>query len=181
MRPSSAASGSRRHSSAQNRGAGGRESLGSPDRDDRYLWPSALSGSEALEAAIRWAAEQMRTDGLENVRLEPVKVPHWVRGRESVELVSPFPGELVMLGLGNSVGTPPEGIEAEVLVVRSFEQLEARAAEAMGRVVLFNAAFTGYDESVRTAAGAPPRAAPRWCAICEPAIMLSANLIQHLS
>ena len=51
-----------------------------------------LSGSEALEAAIRWTAEQMRTDGLENVRLEPVKVPHWVRGRESVELVLPFPG-----------------------------------------------------------------------------------------
>jgi len=65
--------------------------------------------------------------------------PHWVRGRESVELVSPFPGELVMLGLGNSVATPPEGIEAEVLVVTSFRELGARAAEANGRIVLFNA------------------------------------------
>jgi carboxypeptidase Q len=108
-----------------------------------------LSGSATLEAAIHWAAEQMKQDGLEHVRLEPVKVPHWVRGRESAELVSPFPGELVMLGLGNSVGTPPEGIEAEVLVVTSFQQLEARAAEGKGRIVLFNAPFTQYGESVR--------------------------------
>ena len=118
-----------------------------------------LSGSAALEAAIRWAAEEMRKDGLENVRLDPVKVPHWVRGRESVELVSPFPGELVMLGLGNSVGTPPEGIEAEVLVVRSFEELTARAAEARGRIVLFNAPFTHYGDSVRYRGDGPSQAA----------------------
>lgn len=118
-----------------------------------------LSGSEALEAAIRWAAEQMKQDGLENVRLEPVKVPHWVRGRESVELVSPFPGELAMLGLGNSVGTPPEGIEAEVLVVTSFQQLAARAPEAKGRIVLFNAPFTEYDESVQYRHAGAARAA----------------------
>ena len=108
-----------------------------------------LSGSASLEAAIRWSAEQMRKDGLENVRLEPVKVPHWVRGRESAQLVSPFPGELAMLGLGNSVGTPPEGLEAEVLLVKSFEELEARSAEAKGRIVFFNAPYTSYGQTVR--------------------------------
>jgi carboxypeptidase Q len=118
-----------------------------------------LSGSAALEAASRWAAEEMRKDGLENVRLDPVKVPHWVRGRESAELVSPFPGELVMLGLGNSVGTPPEGIEAEVLVVRSFPELAARSAEAKGRIVLFNAPFTHYGDSVRYRSDGPSQAA----------------------
>jgi carboxypeptidase Q len=118
-----------------------------------------LSGSESLEAAIRWAAEEMKKDGLENVRLEPVKVPHWVRGRESAELVSPFPGGLVMLGLGNSVGTPPEGIEAEVLVVKGFQELEARAAEANGRIVLLNAPFTHYDESARYRKAGASRAA----------------------
>jgi carboxypeptidase Q len=118
-----------------------------------------LSGSPALEAAIRWAAEQMKQDGLETVRLDPVKVPQWVRGRESVELVSPFPGELVMLGLGNSVGTPPEGIEAELLVVKSFEELEAHAAEAKGRIVFFNEPFTTYNQTVRYRVDGPSKAA----------------------
>jgi carboxypeptidase Q len=118
-----------------------------------------LSGSAALEAAIRWSAEQMRKDGLENVRLDPVKVPHWVRGRESLELVSPFPSELMMLGLGNSVGTPPEGIEAEVLLVKNFEELEARSAEAKGRIVFFNEPFTNYGQTVRYRVAGASRAA----------------------
>src|SRR3990170_2422380 len=84
-----------------------------------------LSGSPNLAAAIRWAVEEMKRDGLENVHTEPVKVPHWVRGRESLEIVGPIPQPLAMLGLGNSVGTPPEGVEGDLLVVRSFEQLEA--------------------------------------------------------
>src|SRR5690349_17803888 len=65
-----------------------------------------LSGSDALDAAIKWTADQMRRDGLENVRLDPVKVPHWVRGAESAEIIAPGRHPLVMLGLGNSVGTP---------------------------------------------------------------------------
>ena len=48
-----------------------------------------LSGSRALEDAIDWAVEQMKKDGLENVHKEPVKVPHWVRGRESLQIVVP--------------------------------------------------------------------------------------------
>ena len=40
-----------------------------------------LCGLAALEDAIDWAVEQMKKDGLENVRKEPVKVPHWVRGQ----------------------------------------------------------------------------------------------------
>jgi carboxypeptidase Q len=108
-----------------------------------------LSGTPALEAAYAWAAEEMKRDGLENVRLEPVAVPRWVRGRESLELTAPFPGPLVVLGLGGSVATPPEGIEAEVMVVKSREELDARAAEARGKVVLFDVPFTNYGETVR--------------------------------
>src|SRR5687768_14775980 len=108
-----------------------------------------LSGSPNLAAAIKWAVEAMKRDGLENVHLEPVKVPHWVRGRESLNIAGPIPQPLVMLGLGNSVGTPIEGVEAELLIVRSFEELDAARDRVKGRIVLFNVPFTTYAETVR--------------------------------
>lgn len=118
-----------------------------------------LSGSKALEDAIDWAVAQMQKDGLENVRKEPVKVPHWVRGRESLEIVAPYPGALVMLGLGNSVGTPAAGVEGELLVVGSFEELDAAGARVKGRIVLYNVPFTTYGETVRYRGSGPSRAA----------------------
>jgi carboxypeptidase Q len=107
-----------------------------------------LSGSSSLESAIDWILVQMRGDGLDNVRGERVMVPHWVRGEESAELVEPRSVRLPMLGLGGSIGTPPEGITAEVLVVGSFDELTARAAEARGKIVLFDVPFTTYGQTV---------------------------------
>jgi carboxypeptidase Q len=117
-----------------------------------------LSGSPNLEAAIRWAVDEMKRDGLENVRAESVTIPHWVRGRESLEIVDSIPQPLVMLGLGNSVGTPPDGIEAELLVVKSFEELDAQKSRVKGRIVLFNVPFTNYGETVRFRTSGPSRA-----------------------
>lgn len=108
-----------------------------------------FSGTDNLERALDWILEEMRRDGLENVRAEPVMVPRWVRGEESAELVEPRPRRLPMLGLGGSVGTPPEGITAEVLVVSSFADLAARASQARGKIVLFNAPFTSYGATVQ--------------------------------
>ena len=93
---------------------------------------SRITGSVALEKANDWILEEMKADGLQNVRGEPVMVPHWVRGRESLDLVLPRPRKLPMLGLGGSIGTPPEGIRGEVLVVSSYDDLAARADEARG-------------------------------------------------
>ena len=118
-----------------------------------------LSGSSALEQAIQWAAEEMRRDGLENVRLDPVMVPHWVRGREAARVVRPVAQELVMLGLGGSVGTPPEGVEAEALLVGSFDELDARAAEVAGKIVVYNVPFTTYTQTVRYRTTGASRAA----------------------
>jgi carboxypeptidase Q len=117
-----------------------------------------LSGSPNLDAAIRWALEEMKRDGLENVHAEPVKVPHWVRGHESLEILGPIPQPLVMLGLGNSVGTPPAGVEGELLVVRSFEQLDAARDRVRGKIVLFNVPYTNYGETVRYRATGPSHA-----------------------
>jgi carboxypeptidase Q len=107
-----------------------------------------LSGSDNLEKAIAWAVDAMRRDGLENVRAEPVTVPRWVRGRETAEIVEPQKQTLAMLGLGGSVSTPPGGLEADVLVVGSFDELRSRAADVRGRIVLFNAPFTTYSDTV---------------------------------
>ena len=112
------------------------------------LFGHRFSGSENLESALDWISENMERDGLDNVRSEPVLVPHWVRGDESLELVSPRPLDLPMLGLGGSIGTPPKGIRAEVLVVNSFDELEARSYEARGKIVLLNAPFTSYGKTV---------------------------------
>jgi carboxypeptidase Q len=108
-----------------------------------------FSGTPQLEAAIDWILARMREDGLDNVRGEPVMVPRWVRGEESLELVSPRKQKLRVLGLGGSVGTPSSGITAPVLVVSSFDELTRRASEARGRIVLFDAPFTTYGETVQ--------------------------------
>jgi carboxypeptidase Q len=107
-----------------------------------------LSGSESLERALDWILEGMESDGLANVRGDIVLVPHWVRGEESLELLAPRRQKLPMLGLGGSVGTPPEGIRAEVLVVSDFDELEARKDEVPGKIVLLNAPFTSYGKTV---------------------------------
>lgn len=118
-----------------------------------------LSGSAALDRAIQWAVDEMKRDGLENVHTEKVMVPKWVRGNESAEIVEPAAHQMVMLGLGDSVGTPAGGIQADVLVVHSFEELDARASQARGKIVLFNVPFTNYSETVRFRSQGPSRAA----------------------
>lgn len=106
-----------------------------------------FSGTDNLARAIVWATETMKKDGLEHVRTERVMVPRWVRGNERLEMLSPPQHTLPMLGLGGSVGTPPGGIEADVLVVKSFDELNQRGAEAKGKIVLFNAAYTSYGQT----------------------------------
>ncbi len=107
-----------------------------------------FSGSVSLENALDWILDEMRADGLDNVRGEPVLVPRWVRGQESARLVSPRARDLPMLGLGGSVGTPVGGLRAEVMVVNSFDELTSRAEEAKGKIVLFVPEWEGYGTTV---------------------------------
>jgi carboxypeptidase Q len=118
-----------------------------------------LSGSTNLERAIEWALSEMKADGLDNVRAERVMVPHWVRGAESLQLTSPVTRELPMLGLGNSVGTPPEGIAAEAVVVRSFDELDALGERVRGKIVVYNVPFTTYGATVQYRGAGASRAA----------------------
>ncbi|MES2742619.1 MAG: M20/M25/M40 family metallo-hydrolase [Pseudomonadota bacterium] len=105
-----------------------------------------LSGSPGAAAAVEQVATAMRALGA-RVTLQPVTVPHWVRGVETGELVE-YAGRpagvsqrVVLTALGGSGATAAAGLRAPVLVVRGFEELKARAAEVKGRIVLFDVAF----------------------------------------
>ena len=125
-----------------------------------YRIGNRLSGSPGLERAIAWSAEQMKAAGLENVRVIPVKVPHWVRGAESARMVEPEDKALHMLGLGMSVATPPGGITAEVVVANTFEELGNLGADKVrGKIVLFNEVYQGYGASSSYRFSGPSQAA----------------------
>jgi len=99
-----------------------------------------LSGSPGADRAVAWGVEQFQALGLE-ARKEPVLVPVWVRGVERGEVLG-APGRpatpLALTALGGSPGTPPGGIEAEVVEVSSLAELRDRGASVKGRVVFFN-------------------------------------------
>ncbi|MEO7094854.1 MAG: M28 family peptidase [Polyangiales bacterium] len=96
-----------------------------------------LAGSEGDAKATAWGERTMKTLGLSNVHLEEVKVPRWDRGAESAELVAPFAHRLSLTALGGSVGTPDEGIEAEVLRVPSLEALTKLPDDAARGKIVF--------------------------------------------
>src|ERR1051325_3254162 len=123
------------------------------------------SGSLQAEAAVTYVADELRKLGLE-VRLEDVKVPHWMRGEESAQLVE-YPGQvpnttqkIVLTALAGNTTTTASGLTAEVVVVNNFDELKALGrSKIAGKIVLFNAvydkrksdanhAFDAYEEAV---------------------------------
>jgi hypothetical protein len=115
-----------------------------------------LSGSAALEHAVAWAKDTFTADHHERVTLEPVRVPHWVRGAQSALLVAPFSRPLNVLALGGSVATSAAGLTAELLAVSSFEELERRQAEVKGKIVLFDHPMSGQGNPGRNYGEALP-------------------------
>jgi len=127
-------------------------------RQDEFLSDAIgprLSGSAQAEAAVRYVADQMRKLGLA-VRLEPVMVPHWVRGDERAELVD-WPGRMAettqhvaLTTLGMSVATPPQGVTADIVVVHNFDDLKALGDAVRGKIVLYDVT---YDRRLEAAGG----------------------------
>ncbi len=99
-----------------------------------------LSGSEGEQAAVQWAKRAFEADGVK-VWLEPVKVPRWVRGEERARVLASErfrEHPLSILALGGSVGTPAGGVTAEVIEVRSLEEVAALGDKVKGKIVFFN-------------------------------------------
>ena len=142
-----------------------------------------LTGSAKAAKAVEHVAGELKSIGCE-VQLEKVMVPHWVHGEEVAALVQ-FPGQapgttqkIVLCALGDSVATPKEGIEAEVVVVKNFDELKAMPREKIaGKIVLFNypfdkqmaaeaRAFQAYGEAVVYRSDGPSAAARQGAVAC---------------
>lgn len=103
-----------------------------------------LSGSPQAEKAVEWAQKAMTDAGADRVWLQPVDVPHWVRGKEYLKLQTNQGRykEVPMLSLGNAVGTDGKVLEADIIMVNSFEEYHKIPAEKIkGKLVFFNYRF----------------------------------------
>ena len=103
-----------------------------------------LSGSPQAEKAVNWGKQTMEDLGFDHVRLEPVTVPHWVRGPvEEASIVLPDGKQIPIsiCALGGSIATPVEGLTAEVVEVKSFDELKKIHEEAKGKIIFFNRPF----------------------------------------
>src|SRR5438477_1855545 len=144
---------------------------------------SRLTGSAQADKAVEYVASELTAIGGE-VQLERVRVPHWVRGEETAALVQ-FPGQaanttqkIVLCALGDSVPTPADGIEAEVIAVRNFDELKSLPRDKVaGEIVLFNYPFDkqmaaegrggqAYGEAVVYRSHGPSEAARRGAIAC---------------
>jgi carboxypeptidase Q len=121
-----------------------------------------LAGTEAEARARAWAVRRLRQLGFSNVRIESYRMPVWVRGEETAEIIAPYPQRLAVTALGNSGATPARGIEAEVVGFDSIEALEAASNAAVrGRIVFISHAMTAtQDGSAYGQFGAPRRRGP---------------------
>jgi carboxypeptidase Q len=141
------------------------------------------TGSPQADAAAHYVGDELHKLGLE-VRLEPVRVAHWVRGEETAALVE-YPGmvpgtaqKIVLTALGGSTSTPPDGLTAEVITVNNFDELAALGRDKVaGKIVFFNEAFdkqkaaagfafASYGEAVRYRAAGPRAAADLGAVAC---------------
>jgi Zn-dependent M28 family amino/carboxypeptidase len=146
------------------------------------IGPRAV-GSAQAQAAVEYVADQLRQLGLQ-VKLEEVKVPHWIRGAEAAELVE-YPGQtsgatqkVVITALGGTVPTAATGLTADLVVATSFDELKAIGREKVqGKIVLFNVPFDqqkaangfageAYGEAVAYRGNGPKTAAELGAVAC---------------
>jgi carboxypeptidase Q len=142
-----------------------------------------LSGSAQAAKSVEYVASELKAVGCE-VQLEKMMVLHWVRGEETAALVQ-FPGQaenttqkIVLCALGASVATPPQGIEADVIAVRNFDELKSLPHDKVaGKIVLFNYPFDkqmaaegrgneAYGEAVLYRSDGPSAAARQGAVAC---------------
>ncbi|KAJ6627061.1 Carboxypeptidase Q [Pseudolycoriella hygida] len=109
---------------------------------------SRVVGSKALDNGIDYILNWMRKQGFDAVNSEEITTPNWTRVNESLEMIKPRYQKLSILGYGGSVSTPGR-IEAEIIVVRNYEELERRSSEVSGKIVVYDHTFVTYFNSTK--------------------------------
>ncbi|CAH1134528.1 unnamed protein product [Ceutorhynchus assimilis] len=118
-----------------------------------------VSGTKNLENAIDYVLDKMKSNNLENVHGEEAWVPHWVRNEETAQIILPRNINLPVLGLGGSVSTPKGGLEADAIVLNTFEQLDTE--NVTGKIVVFNEDWVSYAVTVKFRSKGASEAAKR--------------------
>ena len=91
-----------------------------------------LAGSAAEKRAAGWAVERFKKYGFDKVWTETFPLPHgWARGVEQAEITSPAPQPLTVTALGGSVATPLQGIEAEIALFKTYDELLAMPSNSL--------------------------------------------------
>jgi hypothetical protein len=127
-----------------------------------------VAGTPAEKKAVDWAVKRLTDLGFENVRAEPFEMDGWVRGPERASILAPVPHDLVISGLGGSPATPRGGIDAEVVVFATFDDLlDAPMGSLAGKIAMVTQAAikhqdgAGYGATVRIRQQGPVEAARR--------------------
>ena len=101
-----------------------------------------LSGSLNAERAVKWGKNELVKRGFDKVWLQEVMVPKWVRGPKEFALIETQPGttfNVDVCALGGSVATPSVGIKAQVVEVKSFDELKELGKDKIdGKIIFFN-------------------------------------------
>ncbi|MBI3713768.1 MAG: M20/M25/M40 family metallo-hydrolase [Burkholderiales bacterium] len=113
-----------------------------------------MAGSPGDARAVAWAEAKFRELGFDKVWKEPVSFPSWKRGVEKAEITAPFPQNLHITALGNSVATPANGMDAEVVQFASLQELIAAAPERVaGKIAFINHRMQSANEYGMVVAG----------------------------
>jgi carboxypeptidase Q len=135
-----------------------------------------LSGSPQMYKAESWGLKVMKESGADKIWFQECMVPHWVRGGPEIAVASYVQSQenkrnatrkLDIIGLGNSIGTGPSGINAQVIQVNSFDELEEKKDLVKGKIVFYNYkfdpnhihTFLAYRDAVGYRGQGPSRAA----------------------
>ena len=139
--------------------------------DLRYLCKEIgprLSGSANAQKSVEATARMLNEAGADTVYLQPCMVPHWVRGEKEQGVIQWGANKrsLNVCALGMSIGTPSQGIKAEIIEVANFDELKKLGDEKIkGKIVFFNypmkpeLIFGGYGDAVRYRGSGPVEAA----------------------
>lgn len=101
-----------------------------------------ITGSPEAEGAVNYTFQLMQKMDLDTVFKQEVRVPRWVRGdMEKARIESSAFGEkeVPVTALGTSIGTGENGLQAEIIELKNFDELEALGKELIeGKIVFFN-------------------------------------------